>query len=196
MKIAERAKKVDLGAIVTHPLRIRSLIYLAERKGSIGELAKAFGEKTSDVSYAVRTLEKMGMVHVVEVEERVGSPIKYYRAIQRPMTDNEETEALGQEEAGKWAQSVAALLLADLSRSFESESFAKRPEHAMIRYPLLVDEEGYAALSALHEEMLDRAMGIEAQSAGRLAAGGEGPIFARHASMLFEMPTQGDRERP
>lgn len=195
MKVAERAKALDLGAIITHPLRIRCLFYLAEREGSIGEMAKSFGEKTSDVSYAVRTLEKMGVVQVVEVEERVGSPIKYYRAMQRPMTDNEETEELGEEAAARWAQMVAAFLLADLTRSFETERFAKRPDHAMIRYPMVLDGQGFADMSALHEEMLERAMDIEAASAGRLAKCSEPAILARHASMLFEMPeAEGQRD--
>ena len=69
---------------MSHPLRVRILAMLDERKASPNQLAGWLDASLGTVAYHVRTLEQLGLIELVD-ETRVRGAVEYhYRAKARP----------------------------------------------------------------------------------------------------------------
>lgn len=188
------ASLASLRDIVCHPLRIRSLIYLTERSASVAEMAEEFGADKATISYHVKKLEAAGAVEVAEIREKPRGPHEtVYRALQRPLMDDEESAALPTAERQTWIERIFAMIVADATAALQSGTFAARADHNIARFPTVVDEEGWVDLTVLLAETLDRSMDIQAESAARMI---EDPkarsIPVRVMTMLFESPNEAN----
>lgn len=191
---APLAPLVALRDIVCHPLRVQSLIALTERKASVAELAEDFAADKGTLAYHVKKLREAGAIEIVESRKTRGPDEHFYRAVQRPLMTDTETGEMVPAELIEWLERILALILADTTASLQSGTFVARTDHNLIRYPTIVDAEGWGELGAVLKGALDEAMDIEARSAARLLENPDSvPIPARFVSMLFEMPSPGDR---
>lgn len=178
-----------LGKIIGHPLRIRCLVRLTERKASPSELAKEFETDLGTVYYHVKELEVDGVIEEVETRSVKNTTEHFYRAVERPQIDDAESEALGPEKRAEWIKHILSLCFADIASSVEAGTFSERPDHNVCRYPAIVDQRGWEDLTKVYGEALRKAMDIEAESAGRLIKGKEEGIPTRVLSFVFEMPS-------
>src|SRR3954464_6605804 len=69
---------------MSHPLRVRILAMLRERKSSPRELAELLGATLGTTAYHVRTLERLGLIELVDERPVRGAIEHYYRATARP----------------------------------------------------------------------------------------------------------------
>jgi DNA-binding transcriptional ArsR family regulator len=192
--IAPAASLVALRDIVCHPLRVQALTVLTERKASVAELAVDLGADKGTLAYHVKKLREAGAVEVVETRKTRGPDEHFFRAVQRPLISEAETAEMPATELVEWLERILALILADTTASLQSGIFIRRPDHNFIRFPTTVDEEGWAELGEVLHRALDEAMDIEARSAARMLEDPDSvSIPARFVSMLFEMPSPGDR---
>lgn len=183
--------KRSLANLLSHPLRIQSLIALTERKASCAELAREFEVDLGTLYFHLDKLHKADLIEVVEQRPAKGSTESFYRAAQRPEIDEDENAALSVKGRLKWSKRIVALILADADTSIQAETFAERPDHSVIRFPTNVDQQGWEDLNEAAKQFLAKAMDIEAQSAGR----GGGGIPVRVVSLVFEMPGGSNREQ-
>lgn len=163
----------SLAAVVAHPLRARCLMACAERTRSPRELATLFGREVHNVAHHVRVLEKMGFVEEVGSRPVRGATEHFFRAIERPMVTEEEYALLSQEERNGFAKEVCQLGFADASSALSTETFSTRPDNIVARTPMILDEEGFKAVAALHGEAVLKSMQIEAESNERRAHTGD-----------------------
>lgn len=187
----KRRKSVDeaLVGVVSHPLRMQALSVLTERHASPKELAAELGAPLANVSYHVRELEDAGLIELVDEKMRRGAVEHFYRAITRPLLDDDDWERLDAEERARVSVSIVQLLFADLSRALGAGSFVARPNSHLSRVPLVVDEEGWEELAELQTGALKAVIEVGAASAKRLtAADREEGIPAIAAMTFFEMP--------
>lgn len=162
---------------------------LTERIASPAEIARELEERLDTVYYHVDQLQKAGAIELVREAPKRGSMEHFYRAIQRPEISDEESAALSEAERLEWTRMIAVLTMADIDHSIAMGLFAKRADHSVIRYPAVLDEQGWKEMAQVEAERLQKAMDIEAASAGRIAGNGASPIPTRICSFIFEMPS-------
>jgi DNA-binding transcriptional ArsR family regulator len=180
--------ETTLAAIVAHPTRARCFVILAERIASPVEIAQEIGKDVGHVGYHVRKLQQLNLIELVDERPVRGAVEHFYRAIERVYVNEEEFAAQPIEEREVFTRHILQLLIADIARAMDEHTFDSRPNRAILRTPMVVDEDGFQELSELHDEMYERTLDIQARSAERRAGGDNGGINTMSATMFFETP--------
>ena len=188
----QTASAVDsrLAKALAHPLRVQLLAALNQGVASPNELAKKLDEPLTNVSYHVRMLHDLGTIELVETEPRRGALEHYYRAIVRPFFADREWKRLPKNARGSISDAVLQLVWDDTAEAIKTGIFDERENRHLSRTVLAVDEEGWEELNEMAMEMVDRAMQIQADSAGR-AAKDDGETFSVNLVMMT-YPTPSD----
>jgi DNA-binding transcriptional ArsR family regulator len=188
----QTASAVDsrLAKALAHPLRVQLLAALNQGVASPNELAKKLDEPLTNVSYHVRMLHDLGTIELVETEPRRGALEHYYRAIVRPFFADREWKRLPKNARGSISDAVLQLVWDDTAEAIKTGIFDERENRHLSRTVLAVDEEGWEELNEMAMEMVDRAMQIQADSAGR-AAKADGETFSVNLVMMT-YPTPSD----
>jgi DNA-binding transcriptional ArsR family regulator len=154
---------------MSHPLRVRILAMLGERRASPNELAGLLGVTLGTVAYHVRTLERIGLIELVDETKVRGAIEHHYRARPRPtVSDSAWADAspiVKQAAVGSTLQ-----VIDDYARRAAAAGGFDGPEAHITRTMLTLDPEGVAELSAACTELVARADQIAAAAKERLAA--------------------------
>jgi DNA-binding transcriptional ArsR family regulator len=174
--------------VLAHPLRQQLLIMLHKHGvTSPRELAELSGERLPNVSYHMRVLRDAGCVELVREEPRRGAIEHFYRASARPILDD-----------AQWAQlpiSVRRALFGQTLRELWDDVLAAAntggfddPQAHVSRTWFQLDETAWTELVDVMAGVLDKAFELHAQSAARLAEGGDQDSARRVAMglLLFE----------
>ena len=172
---------------MSHPLRVRILAMLDERKASPNQLAGWLGASLGTVAYHVRTLEQLGLIELVDETRVRGAVEHHYRARARP-----NVTAEGWAQAPPIAKQAAVGSSLDVIAEYARQSAASGGfdrEDAQLRRALVkLDARGFTALSKAVDKLLEQAEKIEAAAAERIAKDphGEGILEAGLGVMLFD----------
>jgi DNA-binding transcriptional ArsR family regulator len=79
---------------LAHKARVEILILLNEASYTIGELADLTGIPLTNVSNHIRRMHEDGSVEVSKMEERRGTNVYWYRAVEIPYYSKEEAKEL------------------------------------------------------------------------------------------------------
>jgi DNA-binding transcriptional ArsR family regulator len=184
-----------LAAIVAHPTRARCFSILAERTASPVEIAQEIGKDVGHVGYHVRKLQQLNLIELVDERPVRGAVEHFYRAIERPVVREEGFATQTPEEREVFTRHTLQLHVTDIARAMDEHTFDSRANRALIRFPMLVDEDGFDELADLHVEMYERTLDIQARSDERRAGTDDEGIASMSTSMLFETP-QRRRKAP
>jgi DNA-binding transcriptional ArsR family regulator len=186
--------ETTLAAIVAHPTRARSFLILAERTASPVEIAKQIGKDVGHVGYHVRKLQQLNLIELVDERPVRGAVEHFYRAIERPYVSEEEFAGQSLEEREVFTRAILQLHVADIARAMDEHTFDARANRAILRTPMLVDEEGFQELGEMHLAMYERTLEIQAKSAERMTEGNEeDAIPTVSTTMFFETPERRHR---
>jgi DNA-binding transcriptional ArsR family regulator len=178
-----------LAAVAAHPLRVQSLAILTERVSSPTRIARDLGETVANVSYHVKVLKNLNLIEKVGERRVRGSIESFYRVVEQPYLSDEEWANLSIEERGPTTLSALQLSLADAAAAIHAGTFDARSDRYLVRSPLLVDEEGWRELNALHAEAYERTLEIQVASEERMAKDPDGEqIPVTSITMFFERP--------
>ena len=177
----------NVAKAVSHPLRMRILMILNRRVASPSELASELGEPLNLVSYHVKRLEALKCVELVRTEARRGAVEHYYRAVERPLIEEEEFAALPIAVRRGLADAVLSQIAQDLGAASANGGFARDGAHAS-NTQLDLDEEGWKELAGVLEQALSRFLDIQADAANRIAGHNSETFQANVSLMLFEKP--------
>jgi DNA-binding transcriptional ArsR family regulator len=172
---------------MSHPLRVRILAMLDERKASPNQLAGWLGASLGTVAYHVRTLEQLGLIELVDETRVRGAVEHHYRARARP-----NVTAEGWAQAPPIAKQAAVGSSLDVIAEYARQSAASGGfdrEDAQLRRALVkLDARGFTALSKAVDKLLEQAEKIEAAAAERIAKDphAEGIGEAGLGVMLFD----------
>jgi DNA-binding transcriptional ArsR family regulator len=192
-KTANASMETTLATIVAHPTRARAFSILAERTASPVEIAQEIGKDVGHVGYHVRKLQELGLIELVDERPVRGAVEHFYRAIARPIVHQKEVAAQSVEEREVFTRHILQLHIADVARSMDEHVFDARTNHWIVRVPMVVDEEGFDELSALHAEMYERTLDIQARSDERRSGTEDEGIPTMSNNMFFEMPARRKR---
>lgn len=189
--------EATLSAVLSHPVRVRCFVALSEGTASASQLMRAWGmEEVGHVSYHIEVLEKLGIVEEVSNRRVRGSLERFYTARTRSLVSDEDTEKMTLEERDCFSRYILQLHVTDTALAVDQGTFDRRPNRALIRMPMHVDEEGFAEMAAEEQRTLEARMEIEARSAARMAERERrkedpGSIPIRSMTMFFEAATGG-----
>jgi hypothetical protein len=174
---------------IGHPLRLRLLTIFNERVASPSDLAAELGEPIGNVSYHTRILARLGCVELVKTKQVRGAVEHYYRAVVRPVFSDDDWAELPLSIRKSLAGAVLTEIADDMGAAANEGGFDRDNVH-LSRTVLTLDQEGWQELNELLQELGDRALEIQAQSAGRLQADGvRDSEAAALVLMLFEPPS-------
>ena len=169
---------------MSHPLRVRILAMLDERKASPNQLSGWLGATLGTVAYHVRTLEEFGLIELVDETRVRGAVEHHYRSRKRPRATED-----GWADARPVAKQAAAGGDIDTITAYARASAAAggfdRPEAQLRRMIVRLDDKGFAQLSKACEKLVAEAEKIEAASAQRIAKKPDGVVEAGVGVMLF-----------
>ena len=155
---------------LSHPLRWRILEALAAGPASPSMIATELGEPLGNVSYHVKILLQYDAIELVETRPVRGALEHVYRAIERPFLNDAQWAKLpvtvrrdhfNNALNGAWEHLVDAASDGGLDDEKTHISWTK----------LDLDQEAYDELSERLVELLERAMELHAETAGRVADG-------------------------
>jgi DNA-binding transcriptional ArsR family regulator len=193
VKSASPSMETTLAAIVAHPTRARCFSILAERTASPVEIAQQIGKDVGHVGYHVRKLQELNLIELVDERPVRGAVEHFYRAIARPIVDEKEFAAQSIEDREVFTRYFLQLHVTDISRAMDEHTMDARPNRWVLRTPMVVDEEGFEELSALHAEIYERTLDIQARSDERRTGTDDEGISTMSTTMFFETP---GRQRP
>jgi hypothetical protein len=174
---------------IGHPLRLRLLTIFNERVASPSDLAAELGEPIGNVSYHTRILARLGCVELVKTKQVRGAVEHYYRAVVRPVFSDEDWAELPRSIRKSLADAVLAEIADDMGAAATEGGFDRDEVH-LARTPLVLDQKGWQDLNELLQEVSDKALAIQADSASRLQSDGASDSDAAVlVAMLFEPPT-------
>lgn len=189
-KAESRSMEATLAAIVAHPTRARAFVILVDRVASPVEIAQEIGKDVGHVGYHVRKLQQLNLIELVDERPVRGAVEHFYRAIARPIVVEDEFAAQPQEEREIYTRQILQLHVSDISRALDEKTFDERPNRWLVRLPMVVDEEGFEELAALHAEMYEKTYDIQARSNERRADTEEDGIQTMSTNMFFAMPAR------
>jgi DNA-binding transcriptional ArsR family regulator len=187
-KTAATTMETTLAAIVAHPTRARAFSILAERTASPVEIAQEIGKDVGHVGYHVRKLQQLNLIELVDERPVRGAVEHFYRAIERPVVREEGFANQTQEEREVFTRHTLQLHVTDVARAMDEGTFDSRDNRALIRFPMLLDQEGFDELAELHVDMYEKALDIQARSNERRAGTEDEGIPTISTTMLFETP--------
>jgi len=153
---------------MSHPLRVRILAMLDERKASPNQLAGWLGASLGTVAYHVRTLEQLGLIELVDETRVRGAVEHHYRARSRP-----NITADGWAQAPPIAKQAAVGssldVIAEYARASAASGGFDRQDAQLRRTLIKLDARGFTQLSKAIDKLLEQAEKIEASAADRIA---------------------------
>jgi DNA-binding transcriptional ArsR family regulator len=181
---------------LSHPLRMRILTRLNEGVASPNEMAKEFEESLPLVSYHVRILRELECIELVRTTPRRGAIEHHYRALTRPFLDEDDWVQLPPSARKAVSNTVLSKALSDVRHAVAVDTFDERPERHLSYTSLLLDEQGWNALTERMSELLFWALEEQAAAAGRLQEdeSGGAEVRARLTMMSYSAPPVGSEE--
>lgn len=180
---------------LAHKVRVEILILLNEASYTVAELAELIDLPLSNVSNHVRRMLEDGSIEVAKREERRGTNIHWYRAVEMPYYSKEEAEVLTwmqrQVTAGLVVQSGLAEVMAALFKGVLADA---RTILSWDWYS--VDARGQDDLEAENLRHLDRIREIECEALNRVAESGDETTPILVSLFAFVRARKPRRARP
>lgn len=175
-----------LAKALRHPLRVEILAILDNRTASPAELSLELNQPLGNVAYHVKELVKFRCAELVNTRPARGAIEHFYRAIRRPYFHDADWEALPVGARQGISSSIVQMVVKDVAQSFDAAAFDRREDRHLSRTPLVLDSEAWGEMNAMLNEMVERALDLQAQAASRMAASREKGLTARLVLMGFE----------
>ncbi|HEX2233889.1 MAG TPA: helix-turn-helix domain-containing protein [Thermoleophilaceae bacterium] len=173
---------------LSHPLRSVILSRLNERVASPSELAEELDAPLGTVSYHVRTLLNLDCIELVSTRPRRGAVEHHYRAIRRAWGDDSTWDLLPPNARRGFAAEWFKMAFGDAREALDAGGFDERSDCNMYFSRFDLDEQAWRQLSERMNELLEYAVQLQAESAGRSLDGEQdgkvktGVILAQYES--------------
>lgn len=170
------------------PLRGRIFVLLHDRVASPREIADLFEEKLDNVAYHVRGLLKADLIELVATDRRKGGEQHFYKAVARPLLDDEAWEKIPKVVRETGTASVGQIIIGDMTEAVLAGTFDRDTARTMARTPLVLDQQGIEETVQPGLDLLERLSGIQARAAARMAEDGTRGINVMSTILIFRMP--------
>jgi DNA-binding transcriptional ArsR family regulator len=171
---------------LAHPIRVRALQLLEGRTLTPKQIAAELDLPLENVSYHVRTLAKFGLIKLERRRMgRRGAVEHLYRTASRPRITAETWEQLPEFVKEAMMGAILGQVVHLATAALSHDGFTRSDSH-LSRRPVVVDEEGFAEISAIVSKALDEVSAVEERAGKRLRRADHDDIRATVVAMLFE----------
>lgn len=179
-----------------HPLRVQILIILNERVASPNLLSQELDQSLNLVAYHVRVLEKYDCIELVDTKQRRGATEHFYRATRRQFLTDSEWARMPENLRPGLAGAMLKSVFEDLEDASNSGTLDEVDDLHLSRTPMVVDKQGWADVSNLLRETLDRVLEIQAEASQRIADGSDSErgILSKVHMLHFKSPEPTEDE--
>jgi len=177
---------------LSHPMRARILVILNDRVASPNEIAETIDERLPNVSYHVRALVELGCIELVDTAQRRGAIEHYYRAIIRPFFSDRDWKRIPRSARLAISDTALELLWEDVSDAVKAGTFDGRTDRYLTHTPMVLDEQGWAEMTAVLAKASAEAEKVASRSAERLTRSRDDGVPTRVVLMQFESPPGDD----
>ena len=178
---------------MSHPVRVRIMAMLAERKASPNELSQWLGTTLGATAYHVRTLHKLGLIELVDETRVRGAVEHHYRARPRPKASGQSWSKASPVAKQAAVGSQLRVLVDSVEQSAAAGGF-DGGEAVLERRSVRVDAKGQALIAAEVRRALERVEKIAADAGKRLdKSGGDGAVEAGIALLAYEAVALADQ---
>jgi DNA-binding transcriptional ArsR family regulator len=181
---------------LAHELRAEILAILNERMASPNELAKELDEGLSQVSYHVKVLKDYEVIRLVKTEPRRGAVEHYYRATSRAYLSDRDWHELPESVRVGMSADLFQAVVDDAVAAIEGETFDDREDRHLSWTPLMLDEQGWAAMQTLLDTTLKQVLKLNTEASKRLAKSKEKGISASVSMLGYEVPDTAAKKPP
>lgn len=172
-----------------HPLRVQILVVLSEKVASPNMLAQQLDESLNLVAYHVRVLEKYDCIELVDTKQRRGATEHFYRATRRQLLTDDQWAQMPASLRPGMATAVLKSIFEDIEAASKAGTLEEVDDIHISRTPMVLDRQGWADVSKLLEETLDRLPEIQAEVSNRMAESKEQGTVAKVHLMHFKSPS-------
>jgi DNA-binding transcriptional ArsR family regulator len=146
---------------LSHPLRSHILVALGNRVASPTEIAKEIGIAPRDLNYHVKVLVEVGMIRLVRTEKRRGATEHFYE-LEKPSVyiDPPAWRQMPEQVRSTFSASLLQVVVDDAAEALQAGTFNARQSHQS-RTPMLLDERGWAEVTQVMSEALEKMLAIE-----------------------------------
>jgi DNA-binding transcriptional ArsR family regulator len=191
---SEAGLNEQFALVISCEITVKTMILIADDLRSPKEVGERLGISASKASHHLKKLERLGLAELVEEREVGGAIQHFYRAVIRPIVNDEEWDKLSVRERQLYSIWIVQLILADAAKSFDSGLFDVYSKRHLSRSPLLVDRQGLAEVAEIQNRAMYDSFEVVARSAERRIESGEEGINLLSAMMCFPLP--GPSEGP
>jgi DNA-binding transcriptional ArsR family regulator len=188
---------------LAHPVRMRILARLNEEVLSPVELAEEMGDEVSLalVSYHVKTLRHLGCIELVKRKPVRGALQHFYRATRRAYLSEEDWAQIPLDRRQAITGAVLQDAVSDALEALQTGDMDRRDDRHVTFTTLNLDERAWEELNGLLDQVIEDALRLQAESAGRAVTGEEQTEIRSRLTMLHytSVPsrpsTGGERRR-
>lgn len=170
--------------VLAHPIRLKILKQAQLGEISAKEASRDLHEPIGKVSYHVRVLADAGLLELTRQTPRRGAIESHYRATIAMDLDDDAWNTVGSDVRRLMLAAAAKEWAADLLGAVESGGF-EFPGALLANAHLVADDEGLIALREAMDAHYVRLLEIEADIAGRLAAGPDTDLTEVNIGLAF-----------
>jgi AcrR family transcriptional regulator len=152
------------------------------RSGGVEDLAANLGRDRREVRHALDELQRAKLVEP-DPDDESG---ERFRHAQMEIED-EEWSKIPLRERENLSRAMVYVMTAELDQSLESGTFDASPDRTLVRFPVIVDRQGWVELMKIHRDAVDAIYAVQAEATRRLEESGT-PIEGSSFQILFEVP--------
>jgi DNA-binding transcriptional ArsR family regulator len=181
----ETAETVRLATV--NPFGDRLLFALSHGPVSVEQLAAETGLTPAEVEHTLSQLEEEPLAELAVSERDDGERLYENRW---PLITLNQWMGMSVEEQEQISTEIRALIRSDVEEAAAAGTFDSRPERALIRLPVRLDESGWQEINEALEGTLEDCIEIQRRAQQRIKESGRsGEAFsARVVLVTFEMP--------
>ncbi len=177
---------------LAHPIRIQVLRAIQDGHSTPNDIARAIEQPLPNVSYHVRILAKLEVIELVEVTQVRGAAQHHYRPVgQIRITDRAWAEVPRDVQTQIAANTVATI--SEGARDAVLNGGFAREDAILVRYPMILDAQGFADMSAAATEFLDTANRIAKAVSKRLAANPDPDAVIKSTAVVMHFTSQEEQ---
>jgi AcrR family transcriptional regulator len=166
---------------------------LAGRELGRDELARQLGRPVDEVSRGIKELLDADLVTMAGTTASP-SEEQLYRT-KGSWLREEEWVQMSLAERQALSRLIGRIIAGELDLALETGSFDDRVDRHLTRMPLLIDEQGWQQLVAIHIRAFNESIEVQTEAAERLSQTNKPPIYGRSVQILFELPGSGSDPR-
>jgi DNA-binding transcriptional ArsR family regulator len=167
---------------MAHPLRGKILTHLSNHgTASPADLSRVLDEPIGNVSYHVRMLLDLDCVELVDTRQRRGAVEHFYRATRRAILDDAAWAKLPPAARKGFAVQWFREAFADVSTAIDGGRLEGAAEDVQLNFTKLeLDEDGWRELHDLLDDVVKRAMDLQARAANTDGERRSGRLIVAH----------------